>query len=67
MEMNGTRLSVRRREPDSPPPSRDLKRPRVDDNDIVSAKKRAKMVAVGDIVTIDDDDTGTGAITIEDD
>ncbi|KAJ2986992.1 hypothetical protein NUW58_g4754 [Xylaria curta] len=44
----------------------DLKRPRIDDNDAPSAKKRAKMAVNDDIVLVDDD-AGTGAITIEDD
>lgn len=66
VETNGTSHLVRPRGPDSPPP-KDLKRPRADDSDTVSAKKRAKMVATDDVVTIDDDATGIGAITIEDD
>jgi ubiquitin-like 1-activating enzyme E1 B len=66
VETNGTGHLVRPRDPDSPPP-KDLKRLRADDGDTVSAKKRAKMVATDEVVTIDDDATGNGAITIEDD
>lgn len=66
VETNGTNHLVRPHGSGSPPP-KDLKRPRTDDSDTVSAKKRAKMVATDDVVTIDDDATGIGAITIEDD
>ncbi|KAI0402346.1 hypothetical protein F4802DRAFT_576178 [Xylaria palmicola] len=59
-EMNG------QHEPASEAPAKDLKRARIDENDALSVKKRAKMVAVDDVVIVDDD-AGTGAITIEDD
>lgn len=63
-ETNGSHALVRPLEPESGTP-KDLKRPRIDDNDLVSAKKRAKMVADDDVVIVDDD-VGTGAITIDD-
>ncbi|RYC65756.1 hypothetical protein CHU98_g477 [Xylaria longipes] len=64
-ETNGAHALVRPREPDSETTPKDLKRPRIDDNDHLSAKKRAKMVADDDVVIVDDD-AGTGAITIDD-
>ncbi|KAI0203149.1 ThiF family protein [Astrocystis sublimbata] len=45
--------------------TKDLKRSRLDDNELLSAKKRAKTVVDDDVVIVDDD-AGTGAITIDD-
>ncbi|TRX92734.1 hypothetical protein FHL15_006408 [Xylaria flabelliformis] len=64
-ETNGAHALVRSREPESEIIPKDLKRPRIDDNDPLLAKKRAKMVADDDVVVVDDD-AGTGAITIDD-
>ncbi|KAI0440964.1 hypothetical protein F4803DRAFT_552588 [Xylaria telfairii] len=61
-ETNGSHPLDHPREPESP---KDLKRPRIDDNDLILAKKKAKMVADDDVVIVDDD-VGTGAITIDD-
>ncbi|KAI1740614.1 hypothetical protein F4680DRAFT_447936 [Xylaria scruposa] len=64
-ETNGSHPLVRPREPELEITPKDLKRPRIDDTDPISAKKRAKMVADNDVVVVDED-AGTGAITIDD-
>ncbi|KAI1201865.1 ThiF family protein [Nemania serpens] len=66
-EANGIILDIRQRPSDAEERPRDLKRPREDQNDMPSTKKRAKMAATDDIVVLEGDDPGTGAITIEDD
>jgi ubiquitin-like 1-activating enzyme E1 B len=68
VEVNGDRSLTRRRESDLETPLNDLKRPREDDSDMPSArKKKSKMVAGDDVVVIEGDDPGNGAITIDDD
>ncbi|KAI1279634.1 hypothetical protein F5Y07DRAFT_28986 [Xylaria sp. FL0933] len=67
METNGIELPTRKHELEPKDTSNDLKRSRTDDNDVQPTKKKAKMAVVDDVVLIDDGESGTGAITIEDD
>lgn len=67
METNGDRSLIRGREPDLEAPLKDHKRPREDDNDMPSAKKKAKRAVDDEVVIIEGDDLDNGAITIDDD
>ncbi|KAI0878751.1 hypothetical protein GGS24DRAFT_486952 [Hypoxylon argillaceum] len=67
VETNGDRSLIRGREPDLEAPLKDHKRPREDDNDMPSAKKKAKRAVDDEVVIIEGDDLDNGAITIDDD
>ncbi|KAI1819019.1 hypothetical protein F4861DRAFT_196427 [Xylaria intraflava] len=65
LETNGVDRPSSKHMPVLETPSKDLKRPRTDDNDAPSTKKA--KITVNDDVVIVDDEAGIGAITIEDD
>ncbi|KAI1111434.1 hypothetical protein F5Y14DRAFT_313336 [Nemania sp. NC0429] len=67
VEANGITLDIRQRRSDLEERPKDLKRPREDENDMPSMKKKAKMAATDDVVVLEEDEPGTGAITIDDD
>ncbi|KAI1179595.1 hypothetical protein F4777DRAFT_586017 [Nemania sp. FL0916] len=70
IEPNGDHTHTQDREIDVEVPPKDLKRPREDQSDADAPsmkKKKANVAATDDVILLESDDPGTGAITIEDD